>query len=316
MLMMEIPVQTRGAFRDGVQFMWDSSSLKSADACEVKYDLQILQGYSPKGEAVHLRFGGHYATALEHYYKFVVRDGFDPEEAVRMVVIEALRDTWDPILNEAGEVIGHGPWQSYHNLKTREALIRSIVWYLDHFEDDTLPIVVREGSPLVEHTFKLPVDNDIVFSGHLDRVVQYSGAEWIEDQKTTGSTISPRYFDQYSPDHQMSMYSFAGKAIFAMPIVGVIIDAAQIAVGFTRFERGFTSRSAGQLNEWYDDTMSLIEKMQAATRNQEFRHNPMSCGNFGGCPFRPICSRDKSVRPQFLKGGYDKTEGWDPSKAR
>lgn len=308
--------QVRAAFRDGIQFVWDSTSLKTADSCQVKYDLQILQGYTAKGEAVHLRFGGHYATALEHYYKLVVKEGFSPDEATRMVVWETLRDTWDPVFDFEGNQTGMGPWQSFHNLKTRESLIRSIVWYLDHFADDTLPVVVLEGSPLVEHTFKLPVDNDVIFSGHLDRVVEYSESYWVEDQKTTGSTISSRFFEGFSPDHQMSMYSFAGKAIFHVPVAGVIIDAAQIAVGFTRFERGFTARSPSQLNEWYDDAMALIEDTQRATREQHFRRNPMSCGNFGGCPFRPICSRAPEVRPQFLKGGYDKTEGWDPAKSR
>lgn len=307
-------METRQAFdAEGIQFVWDSTSLKTADACFAKYEMQILQGWTPKGEAVHLRFGGHYATALEHYYKFVVKEGFSPQEATRMVVWEALRDTWD----RTEEHPEGKPWDSMHNLKTRESLIRSIVWYLDHFAEDSLPVVVlSDGTPAVEHTFKIPVDNGIIFSGHLDRMVEYAEGVWVMDQKTTGSTLTARYFEQYSPDHQMSMYSFAGKAAFAVPVVGVIIDAAQIAVGFTRFERGFTSRSASQLNEWYDDTMFLIERVREATRKQHFPRNPMSCGNYGGCPFRAICSRAPEVRPQFLKGGFDKTPGWDPAKSR
>jgi len=337
---------------NGIQFVWDSTSLKTADSCQVKYNLQILQGWQPKGEAVHLRFGQHYATALEHFYKRVFVDGEDEETATIGVVEEALTDTWEfPVCPEcegSGRVPDHSyaeegieiddpnpmkdcpnctgtgrsleggkPWDSMHNLKTRESLIRSIVWYLDHFSDEPLPIVLSpEGVPLVEHSFLLPVDNGIVFSGHLDRVVNYSDGIWIMDQKTTGSTISPRYFDSYNPDHQMSMYSFAGKAIFATPVTGVIIDAAQIAVGFTRFERGFTTRTVAQLDEWYDDTMELIEATRTATRNQHFRHNPMSCGNYGGCPFRGICGRSPEVREQFLKGGFDKTEGWDPAARR
>lgn len=304
---------TRQSFdAQGVQFVFDSTTLKTADSCFYKYEMSILEGWQPKGEAVHLRFGLHYASALEHYYKHVVAEGMDPYDALIAVTEEALQDTWD---RTEEDPVGK-PWDSMHNLKTRESLIRSIVWYLDQFSDDPLPIVVKDGVPLVEHSFLLPVDNGIVFSGHLDRVVEYSDHQWIMDQKTTGTTISPRYFEQYSPDHQMSMYSFAGKAIFQLPIAGVIIDAAQIAVGFTRFERGFTSRTASQLNEWYDDTMLLIERIQNATRNRRFPKNPMACGNFGGCPFRSVCGRSPEVRDQFLKGGFDKTEGWDPAARR
>lgn len=336
----------RGAFdSNGIQYVWDSTSLKTVDSCDYKYHLQILEGWQPKGEAVHLRFGGHYATALEHYYKRVVVDGMTPDEAVIDVVWEALRDTWDrpqcdtcqgsgeidntlggeghmgmsecPDCHGKGTVGDGAPWDSLHNLKTRESLIRSIVWYFDHFADDSLPLVVTaEGTPLVEYSYLLPVDDGIIFSGHLDRVVTYADNPWVMDQKTTGTTLSPRFFEGFSPDHQMSMYSFAGKAILSQPVAGVIIDAAQIAVGFTRFERGFTARSQSQLNEWYDDTMRLIEHARAITKEQYFRRNPMACGNYGGCPFRGICARGPEVRPMFLKGGFDKTAGWDPAARR
>ena len=36
--------------------------------------------------------------------------------------------------------------------------------------------------------------------GHLDRVVTYGGQKFVMDQKTTGSTIGPYFFDGFKPD--------------------------------------------------------------------------------------------------------------------
>jgi hypothetical protein len=172
------------------------------------------------------------------------------------------------------------------------------------------------GKPAVEYSFSLNVDDGIVFSGHMDRLVEYNGSLMVQDQKTTKSTLSPYYFDQYSPDTQMSMYSFAGSMVYNSPVKGVVIDAAQIAVGFTRFERGLTFRTADQLNEWYDDAMWHVNQIRQATRDNHFPMNPASCGNFGGCEFRRICSLSPMVRGQFLAGNFQQGPRWDPLERR
>lgn len=302
----------------GAQFAWDSTSLSLAETCLRKYYYKMLCGWQPARKSAHLIFGGLYASALEHFHK-AIADGVPREQATRDVVHEALIDTWEYEVDEAGDPIeGSGtPWESDHNLKTRGNLIRTIIWYLDHFENDACStIILSDGTAAVEHSFKLPVDNSIILSGHLDRLVEYSHDPYIQDQKTTGATISSHYFDTWNPSMQMSMYTFAGKAIFNLPVKGVMIDAAQIAVGFSRFVRGFTFRDDGALNEWYDNTMTLIERTRATTVEQSFPMNSSACGNYGGCEFRHICSRSPSVRENFLRGDFVQGPIWNPLENR
>lgn len=321
---------------DGIQFAWDSTSIKLAETCLRKYYYKLIIGWQPERKSVHLLFGGWYASALESYYKYVA-DGMSSDDALAEVVHEALVETWvfpdcsscNGDIAEAGGICpsckgdgkleeGGTPWVSDHNTKTRENLIRTIVWYIDQFGDDDSckTVILSNSKPAVEHSFRLEVDNGIILSGHLDRLVEYGGLPYIQDQKTTQSTISGRYFESYNPDTQMSLYTFAGKAIFGLPIKGIMIDAAQIAVGFTRFERGFTFRSEDQLDEWYDHSMYHIERARQATRNNYFPLNPSSCNNYGGCEFRHICSKAPSVREQFLKGDFVKGKRWDPLEIR
>ena len=321
----------------GVQFAFDSTSLKLAETCLRKYQYKLIFGWQPERKSVHLLFGGWYASALESYYRYVA-DGMSSDDALIEVVSEKLVETWEfpdcencqgtgivgktvpcTYCNGEGKLTeGGAPWQSDHNTKTRENLIRTIVWYIDQFgEDDSCQtVILSNDKPAVEHSFRLEADNGIILCGHLDRLVEYGGKVYIQDQKTTGSTITARYFEGYNPDSQMSLYTFAGKSIFGLPIKGVMIDAAQIAVGFTRFERGFSFRTDDQLNEWSDHSMYHIEKARQATRDNHFPLNPSSCNNYGGCEFRHICSKAPSVREQFLKGDFVQGRRWDPLEVR
>lgn len=301
------------AFEDGVQFAWDSTSIKTIEACMYKYKLSQIDGWQSREKSMHLRFGGHYATALEHYHKHIAY-GSDHETAMKAVLAEALRDTWDPPTEDDPQ---GGPWDTGDPNKNRANLIRTIGWYLEEYKDDNMPVLkLHDGKPMVEYSFALPVDNDIVFSGHFDRGVEFQDMPWVQDQKTTKATVTSYYFDQYSPDTQMSMYTFAGQAVYGHPMGGVIIDAAQIAVGFSRFLRGFTYRTKSQLNEWYDHTMSRILEAQRMTRENHFPMNPASCSNYGGCPFRRVCSKSPEVRENFLRADFVQGPTWDPLTPR
>ena len=327
---------------DGLQFAWDSTSITLAETCLRKYQYKMIEGWQSQGLSVHLRFGQHYATALEHYYKRLAL-GEGAEDALIGIVEEAMVDTWDyptcekclgsgsmdpgdnsPAMVECVACGGTGhaleggqPWDSLHNLKNRENLIRSIIWYIDHFEQDPAPIVMlSDGAPAVEYTFRMPVDNDLIFSGHLDRLVTYADNPFVMDQKTTTQTLSAYYFEQFKPNTQMSMYSMAGNALLGSPVKGVIIDAAQVAVGFTKFGRDFTYRTTQEIEEWYDTAMYHIEAAREATKENYFPMRPASCGNYGGCEFRRICSKSPEFRQQFLESNFEKGERWDPLKVR
>jgi hypothetical protein len=319
----------------GLQFAWDSTSIKIAQECLYKYKLKMLDGWTPHRRSVHLDFGGWYAAALESFHKYRA-DGLSVDDALAEVIAEALTESWmfpdceacegkgDTDTGTCEECGGNGkatdggePWASDHNAKTRENLIRTIIWYVDHFEDDPCQtVILSDGRAAVEHSFRLEADNGLMLSGHLDRLVEYGGKPYIQDQKTTATTITPRYFEQWNTDTQMSLYTFAGKSIFGIPVKGVVIDAAQIAVGFSRFERGFTFRDDPQLNEWYDNAMFHVEAARNATREQVFPMNTSSCNNYGGCQFRHVCGRSPAVRKQFLEADFYKGERWDPLKVR
>lgn len=310
---------------DGIQFAFDSTTLTLGQECLRKYQLSFLECWEPKLKSPHLLFGGWYASALERYYKWVAQ-GMEREEALHQTVWQALKDTWEYAYNEDGTVktnsqrkkIG-APWMSMHNLKTRENLIRTIIWYIDEFgADDPFKTVMKaDGTPAVEYSFKLEIDSGNLLCGHIDRLVEYGDEVFVTDQKTTGSTITPSFFDQFKPNTQMSLYAFAGKAIYDMPVKGVVIDGAQIAVGFSRFMRGFTFRTDSELDEWYEGILRDIDHIQRATIDHQFPMNPNACNHYSGCQFRSVCSKSPEVRDKYLRADFQRRpDPWNPLRER
>lgn len=307
-----------------IQFAWDSTSLGWLKTCPRLYQYSMIEGWRLRG-GVHLLFGGWYHSALEAYDR-IKSTGGSHEDALREVVAWLMRKTW----------IDGAPWDSGHNLKTRETLVRSVIWYIDQFKDDTCSTVqLANGKPAVELSFRLEMDfgpkaqeppwpnpdmiavqaQPYVLSGHLDRVVEFQGNFYVMDRKTSSTTIGSYYFDQYDPDNQMSLYSMAARVIYQTPVRGVIIDAAQIAVGFSRFTRGFTFRTESQIEEWLGETKAWLRLAEGFAQAKHWPMNDKSCHQYGGCAFRGVCSKSPEVRQKFLESGFEKRK-WNPLEAR
>lgn len=328
--------QHKRSFDNGVQVAWDGTSLELAQTCLRKYYYSMILGIAPKQKSVHLTFGGIYASALETFYKERAL-GADLHEATIKTVRHALEESWEYEYEEIPEreegtpgmprargalrrIPGSGhPMTFDHNAKTRPNLIRTIVWYIEQFGEETADGMttyhLASGKPAVELSFALEFAEDITYCGHLDRVVEYAGQHYVIDQKTSGSTLGPYYFAQFSPNNQMSGYTWAGQTILKSPINGVIIDAAQIAVNFTEFGRSITTRTQAQLDEWHESALYTIRLAQSATALRRFPMNLSSCGNYGGCPFRQVCAADPRVRESYIKSDYV-PHNWDPLKER
>lgn len=321
------------------QWAWDSTSLGWFKLCPRLYQYSMIEGWRAKEHSPNLDFGLWYHSALETYDKSRA-DGYDHEDSTRITVGRALTDSWSYDLNQDGKIIpGTGkPWETDDSYKNRETLIRSIIWYLEEFKDHgTETFILANGRAAVELSFKMELDygpmahlpyiqelgpaaeyvarmaepTRYVLSGHLDRIIRFGEDIFVSDRKTTKMALSPRYFDQYSPDNQMSLYTVAAKVVFGSPVKGVMIDAAQIAVGFTRFSRGVVYRTPDQTEEWFTDLKLTLRSAEQMAREGYWPQNDKACGLYGGCAFRKICSKDPSVRGQFLSSWYEKRE-WNP----
>lgn len=300
-----------------LQLAWDSVSRGAAKTCWRYYEYTIKEGYTTKLENIHFVFGIGFHSALE-LYDHKKAEGKTHKQALIEAVRFTAAYTWD--------FKRRRPWLSDEPTKNRETLIRAVIWYLIQFEDDPLEtMILKNGKPAVELSFHYNsqiyscTDEPYLLTGHLDRAVNWGNKPWIVDRKTTKTSFTgkgtERFFDKFSPDDQMSGYYFGGNIIFEEPLGGIIIDAAQTAVTFTKFQRGYTNRTPSQLNEWYFELNYLFKQAETYAKDNYYPMNEKSCDKYGGCPFRMICSESPEMRQELLDKFYTKRI-WDPLKTR
>lgn len=298
-----------------IQYAWDSTSLGWLKECPRKYQYHMIEGWVGRGESVHLEYGILYHEALELFDRLRAA-GTPHDDALIQVIRQTLIDTW-----REGR-----PWRASldlpsddkASLKSRENLVRTIVWYIDKFRDDPAQtLILPSGKPMVELHFQFEIDFSYNMSthyalcGYLDRIVEFQGEPFVMDRKTATTTLGSYYFEQFEPDNQMSLYTVASQIAFKTPVRGVIVDAAQIAVGFSRFVRSFVFKTPDQIDEWMKDLKIWLRLAERFAEANYWPQNDKSCHKYGGCPFRGICSKSPSVRDKFLESSFVKRE-WNP----
>lgn len=350
---------TESCFLPGtnIQYALDSTSLGYLKTCPRLYQYIMIDGWSSNEESIHLRFGIEYHQAL-HDYELAKAQGEEHTAAVvKTTNLLAQRLTtyhepdqfakpsiknkskanlvrtvlWylDKFADDPAETIilddgrpalevsfkfelDWGPSPKY---KCRQCTATSngkeVDWNSNH---------CGEPCNFVMHPNDgIEIKQPYLLCGHLDRLVTYANETFVMDRKTTTTTLGDYYFAQFEPNNQMTLYTIAGKVVLGTTIRGVIIDAAQVLVSESKFQRAFTYRTEDGLQEWLHGLKSLLAQAEQYATEGFWPMNDTACDKFGGCRFRDICSKSPRVRENFLKGSFKQLpqeERWNPLKPR
>lgn len=302
-----------------IQYAWDSTSLGYLKTCPKLYYYHMIEGWQPKDESLHLRFGLEYHAAI-HDYEKLRASGTEFEEAMRETIralLIRIRE-WDP-----------DPTLPAYEYKNKNTLLHLVVCYLDEFRDDPCETFVFDnGRPAVEQSFRFELDwgpdcmqnQPYVLCGHLDRVVTFADSLFVLDHKTTTTTPSDYYFNQYTPNNQMTVYTFAGKVVLDSPVAGVIVEAAQVLKEKPfKFVRRPTYRNDEVIDEWLDDLEWHLANAEGFAIANHWPMNDMACDKYGGCRFREVCSKSPAIREKYLKADFiqlPEDERWNPLRTR
>jgi CRISPR/Cas system-associated exonuclease Cas4 (RecB family) len=290
-----------------LQLALDNSSISMYKDCPRKYYYGIVEGWRPKHESAVLAFGTLFHAGVEELARARVH-GADHEAALR----SALR----AVLPKAATLGFSDP------ARNPFTLLRAITWYADHYRNDPLETVrLADGRPALELSFRfeLPLETasgeTFIYCGHIDRIATLNGAPYCIDYKTTTAALSDNYFARYSPNAQISGYMYAAKVLFTQPTQGFIIDAVQLGVSYSRPQRFVAPRSAEQLDEWLENTIEWIKRMEQSADSGSWPMNEESCTKYGSCQFREICNKTPGVRDNFLHTGF-RRDRWNPLESR
>jgi hypothetical protein len=317
------PTSAFSAIQPNLQLAWDSTSLGALKKCPQYYKYVIIDGYISTEPNVHLEFGTLFHSATE-LYEHRRNSGLDHQQSLIDIIRWTILNTWDFKTNR--------PWTSDEPTKTRSTLIRTLIWYLDKYQDDRLETVtLPNGKPAVEVSFRFSLSGDefdtrfrsqttgeeFVLCGHIDKIAKFNEKRWIIDLKTTKYELDSYYFRQYTPDNQVNTYDVAGAIIFDQEIAGVIIDGVQIIVNSSRFKRHYIDRTPEQREEWLNELTIWLHTAEIYTVANHWPKNEKACG-FGKnrCAFWEICSTDPHSRQEWLDNKFIRRPPWNPLKVR
>lgn len=293
-----------------LQIAWDSVSMGLFKECPRKYLYTLILGFGSGIGSIHPEFGIAYHSCLESFDRAKAR-GASHEEAQLLGMRQAL--SWDD-----SHFVNH----EAYNLKNRFTLSRVFLWYTDQFKDDPAQtVILGDGNPAVELSFRLeltrksPDGIPYLYCGHLDRLVEYNSDIYWMDRKTTKYQLDSRYFSSFTPNTQMTGYFFSSQTILPTPAKGGIVDAAQLLVNGAKFQRHIIHRSEEELEDWLKDTYIFLSLAEQFAERGHWPMNDKACDNFGGCGFRPICSKPASLRLALLKQTYEERH-WNPLEVR
>ena len=298
------------SLHNNVQFAWDNTSLALYKTCPRKYQFTLLNGYVARVVPPALAFGIHLHTCFQVWHKLIASGVEKDTSLLRLVRLAGL----------LGETLPPGD-----TARTKETLVRSVVWYLEQFwEDKAKTVILSDGSPAVEYSFTLPFfqhkGQQVYLCGHIDRLVTWQGKVYVADYKTTKYTLDRKFFTKFKPSTQMALYTAACHIIAAethdLPSAdGVIIDGIQLGVNFSRYARNVVEFSLEEVEEYLDELRTWITNAMDAAEAGTFPANQEACGNYGGCMFQEICSKPAARRKAYLDGHFGK-QTWDPLSSR
>lgn len=293
--------------------MIDNTALSIFKECPQKYFLAIEKGYRQKSKAPPLLFGGIYHELLELYDRLKTTE-LPNDLVMRLLVRKALH---------LGQELA--PLQD--DKRNMVSLLRAIIWYdMAYATDPMKTVILPDGRPAVELSFRLnfPLQlhnwesgemEDVIYCGHIDKIVEYNGQILAMEHKHTVSTLGDYYYDRYTFSSQISGYVLAIRVLWGLDAVGAVIDSTAIGTTFARFGRRNATRVADHLQEWVEDTSYWITQVYEAKKNAHFPRNTESCSKYSGCQFRDVCFSRPSVREAVLKADF-KVDRWDPMKPR
>lgn len=291
-----------------MQLIWDATSLGTFRECPRKYYLQVIRGYTTKRAALALDFGIALHEGLELFYRNKAK-GMDQAENEAAVIKALLRH---PLRQNIDK---------YEDQTRNSRTLVFAVWdYMQHYKSEPCQTMIfSDGTVGVELHFQMETDiitgagEKISLAGHIDRLTKQDLGIFIQDHKSTSMPLTQRYFDQYKPDTQMTLYTIAGQVVFATPIRGVMIDAIDLKKG--EFSRQISLRSQEFCEEWLAELESWIKVAEFYATRGIFPANDKSCHKYSGCPFKNYCTAPYALREQILQEDFVKRV-WDPSQPR
>ena len=291
-----------------------SSLRETFNKCHKKFYLETVCGTAPKGQNIHLEFGGAYAQALETFrLSYYGPENRDLPQSERYS--EAVTDGLIALIMKWGD---YEPDEA--ETKNFDRLVGAYIEYLVCYppETDHIQPSMFEDKPRVEFSFlfeipeaKHPVNGDpLLFAGRFDMLGEFGGGLFVFDDKTTGA-MGPTWAGQWDLRSQFSAYCY-GARLNDKPVIGAIVRGMCVLKTMFKTREAIVYRPDWMVERWKErliwDTQRMIEMWENDYWPNTGEESG-ACADYGGCPFKILCT---SANEQAFRETYYKDYRWDP----
>jgi hypothetical protein len=334
-------------------FVIDNSGLELLQTCNRAHQYNRLNKRILAAGKPALDFGTAMHLALEWRYKNCKNEGpglFDEEDQVALV--KRFFDE-HPVpeddfrnVNFAVELIKH--YNSRYSIEPFNVMEYDVPMDCGHcegkgmttiHEGQGIPCLMCRGtgknSIMCELPFVLPLhridDTPVLYSGRIDLPVTWDGQLIVIDHKTT-SMIGPTYFEEAKLSAQQIGYAWAFGELTGQKVEGYCINAMRskeipqyVLAG--KSYKGITAEQwweeslqrdtvylrNGQLEEWKNNTISLVEEFFWHYSKDYLPMKTKWCfGKFGKCPYFDVCVLPPEQRDMMLASDRYQDNNWSP----
>lgn len=283
----------------------DSSIRSQFVSCPRSFYWRYVHNLRLKGESVHLKAGGAFASGCESIRKGFYDEGLTSSEAIERGCLLAL------------EKYGETNVPDDHP-KSPGRVVAGLIHYFTVYPlatDNCQPLPTPSGKHCIEFKFAIPLPiqhpttgNPLLFGGRSDMLVSFNGMKLVFDDKTT-SQLGPTWPNSWNLRGQIDGYIYAARH-HGIPVEGAIIRGQSFLKKTFGNAESLQLRSDWQIDRWYRQFLRDIDRMMTAWRTQEWDYNlDSTCSSYGNCAYQGLCT--SSTPERWFDSDYER-EVWNP----
>lgn len=292
--------------------MITASLREQFNKCPRKMYWGTIAGLQGKGESTHLIAGAAYAKGLEVFRREFYSSDRSPEsfESAAAHGLVALLSAYGP----------HEP--AADSPKTYDGTVSAYIEHLVRYSlpGEHAPPSQGPNGPRVEFSFSLEIPDcyhpvtaePLLYVGRADQIVDYNGALFVFDDKTT-SSLGPLWSQQWDLRSQFTGYVW-GATESHLPVVGAIIRGLSILKTKCDTQEAIVYRPQWMIDRWKERLVWDVQRMIAHWRDNYWPHSgeeSHACSDYGGCGFKVLCTAEHP--DQYIPVYFDRGR-WDPMK--
>ena len=283
-------------------------------SCMKQAEYSSILHLKPKGESIHLHFGGCIALGLEVFRKSYYGSSLPLNNAgnydhAMMLAAEAVIKRWGYF-----EVPDYGSGAN----KNLEACICALISFFEEYPPDTDPVtpVMLDTGPAVEWSFALPIPDifhpetgdPMLYVGRFDMLAEYGGGVFPDDEKTS-SQLGDGWAKNWKLASQMTGYCWAAKQ-YGYNVQGVIIRGIGILKNRITHQLIIEQRPTWLIDRWLVQLQRDVRRFISCWEEGYYDYAlDNACASYGGCPYLPLCTAKNPI--PWIESDYE-VRVWDP----